>query len=174
MGWIAVGVVVYFVTLGISNHQTAFTRTLASPRMDYFNLGSTLVKWGNSEDAIVLFQKALVEDPSFQEAHIQLGHCLMDIGELDQAKEEFDRANVPMPISAEVSQRDSLLALSRQQADSKDFEAALHSMEECAKIWDSPPFWIYQELADLYRLNRDIINAEKYDRLARKSREINY
>jgi 4-amino-4-deoxy-L-arabinose transferase-like glycosyltransferase len=174
MGWLALGIIVYFVTLGLSNHQTEFTRELASSRMDYFNLGSTLVKWGNSEDAIIQFQKALAEDPGFQEAHVQLGYCYIDIGETKMAEEEFRRAGVPMPVDTMTSLRDSLLTLSRQQADNKEFEAALRTMEELFKIWSSPPFWIYQEAADLYRINRDEENAKKYERLAQKGKDINY
>jgi len=173
-GWIAASVVVYFAALGLANHQTEFTRTLASPRMDYFNLGSTLVKWGHSQEAGLQFQKALAEDPDFQEAHVQLGWCYLDIGETDQAEEEFRRANVPMPQVTEWSRRDSLLQESERQLQARDFKAALRTMEECVSEWQSPPFWIYQDLADLYRLNQDFVNADKYDRLAQMSRNINY
>ncbi|KPL06633.1 hypothetical protein AMJ86_07765 [bacterium SM23_57] len=173
-GWIVASVAVYFATLGLTNHQTDFTRLLASPRMDYFNLGSTLVKWGYSDEAILQFQKALVEDPDFQEAHVQLGWCYLDIGETQLAEEEFRMADVPMPVLQEASRRDSLLTLARQHADNENFEAALETMLECLEEWPSPPFWIYQEIADLYRVTGDYVNADKYDRLAQEGRNINY
>jgi len=173
-GWIAASVLVYFAALGLANHQTEFTRSLASPRMDYFNLGSTLVKWGHAQEAVLQFQKALAEDPDFQEAHVQLGWCYLDIGERNLAEEEFRRAGLAMPEVTELSRRDSLLQQSQQQVQARDFKAALHTMEECVSEWQSPPFWIYQDLADLYRLNQDYVNADKYDRLAQSSRNINY
>jgi 4-amino-4-deoxy-L-arabinose transferase-like glycosyltransferase len=173
-GWIVASVVVYFAALGFCNHQTDFTRELASPRMDYFNLGSTLVKWGQPQEAILQFQKALVQDPDFQEAHVQLGWCYLDIGERELAKEEFRMAHVPMPEATELSLRDSLLQEAQRQLQAGDFKSALETMEQCVANWPSPPFWIYQDLADLYRLNGDYINADKYDRLAQKAKNINY
>jgi 4-amino-4-deoxy-L-arabinose transferase-like glycosyltransferase len=174
VGWIVASVAIYFVALGFCNHQTAFTKELASPRMDYFNLGSTLVKWGQPQEAILQFQRALVEDPDFQEAHVQLGWCYLDIGERDLAREEFRMAKVPMPEVTELSYRDSLLQQSQKQLKAGDLKSALQSMEECVANWPSPPFWIYQDLADLYRVNGDYINADKYDLLAQKAKNINY
>jgi 4-amino-4-deoxy-L-arabinose transferase-like glycosyltransferase len=174
VGWIVLGVATYVVFLGLSNHQTEFTRTLASPRMDYFNHGSTLVKWGNSEEAILFFQKALVEDPDFQEAHVQLGWCYLDIGETELAEEEFQRANVPMPDLHKTTVRDSLLNLAYQLAEEEDFQGALEVMEELLEEWQSPPFWIYQEISYLYRIIEDFANADKYERLAQEAKNVNY
>ena len=173
-GWIIIGVAVYFGCLGMTNHHTDFTRSLTSPRMVFFNIGSTLVKWGNSMDSIVLFQKALVEDPDFKEAHEQLGWTYLDIGETQLAEEEFRLAGVPMPVSKGMSRRDSLLQQSNQQVEAEDFMGAIETLEELVKEWETAPFWIYQELTGLSEIVGDHARMRKYQRLVDEGRNVNY
>lgn len=173
-GWIILGVLAYFGCLGMTNHHTEFTRSLASARMDFFNLGSTLVKWGNSMDSIVLFQKTLVEDPDFKEAHEQLGWSYLDIGETQLAEEEFQLAGVPMPFRKGVSRRDSLLNQSNQQVEAEDFRGAIETLEELVAEWETVPFWIYQELAGLSEIVGDLERMRKYQRLVKEGRSVNY
>jgi hypothetical protein len=174
VGWIILGVVVYFGCLGMTNHHTDFTRSLASPRMDFFNIGSTLVKWGNSMDSIVLFQKALVEDPDFKEAHEQLGWSYLDMGETQLAEEEFRLAGVQMPIEEGISRRDSLLNRSNQQVEEEDFQGAIETLEILVAEWETVPFWIYQELAGLSEIVGDRERMRRYQRLTEEGRSVNY
>ncbi|MFH1861757.1 MAG: glycosyltransferase family 39 protein, partial [bacterium] len=55
------------------NLPTGFTRTLRSPKMDYFNLGSVLLKQSRFAEAAPLLQQSLIYDPYFSEAHCALG-----------------------------------------------------------------------------------------------------
>jgi len=80
---------------------TRFTSSLASPRMDFFNLGSVLQKQNRHQEAIGLFKHTLTLDPAFTEAHIALADSYSALGLRDAAAEEFRRAGLnPNPPQA--------------------------------------------------------------------------
>jgi Tfp pilus assembly protein PilF len=49
----------------------------------YYNMGANLVNGGQSDQAVDFFQKAIQADPSYADAHYQLGICLMGKAQVD-------------------------------------------------------------------------------------------
>jgi len=49
----------------------------------YYNMGANLVNSGNGDQAVDFFQKAIAADPSYADAHYQLGICLMGKAAVD-------------------------------------------------------------------------------------------
>jgi tetratricopeptide (TPR) repeat protein len=49
----------------------------------YYNMGANLVNGGQSDQAVDFFQKAIQADPTYADAHYQLGICLMGKAQVD-------------------------------------------------------------------------------------------
>jgi tetratricopeptide (TPR) repeat protein len=49
----------------------------------YYNMGANLVNSGQSDQAVDFFQKAIQADPTYADAHYQLGICLMGKAQVD-------------------------------------------------------------------------------------------
>jgi len=69
------------------NTRTQFIREGQNARMDWFNLGNTLVKQGLYEQAIPRFQKAVTMDPYFAEGLHRLVDAYYRTGQRDKAVE---------------------------------------------------------------------------------------
>jgi len=67
----------------------------------YYNMGANLVNGGNAEGATDFFRKAIAADPTYADAHYQLGVCLMGKAQVDNKTGKI----TPPPDTAEHFQK---------------------------------------------------------------------
>jgi tetratricopeptide (TPR) repeat protein len=72
-----------------------------SPEL-YYNAGLICQKRGLAADAVQFYQQALVEDPQFAEALLNLGHALMAMGQEDDARSYWRKAIREKPELAQM------------------------------------------------------------------------
>ena len=72
---------------------------------NYYNMGVTLINSGKTPEAIDALRKAIEADPSYAEAHYQLGVCLLGVNEMEASLEHFKEylELVPEGANAEVA-----------------------------------------------------------------------
>ncbi|HHE46149.1 MAG TPA: tetratricopeptide repeat protein, partial [Bacteroidetes bacterium] len=83
----------------LSNFRTSFIYHGENPRMDYFNLGNTLLKQGKNLEAVSRFQRSLAIDPYFAEGLMKLAEAYSRAGMNDKAIEIGRRAGLEKPES---------------------------------------------------------------------------
>jgi len=69
-------------------------KTIASSRMDYFNWASVSYKKGDLPNASLLYSAVLAKDPTFKDAHLQLGFVFDDLGMHEFADTEYREAGL--------------------------------------------------------------------------------
>lgn len=131
------------------NMSTSFTRSLQSPRMDYFNLGSVLQKQNRNAEAAAMFTRALSIDPTFTEAHRALGESYHAMKQHDKAAEEFKRAGLDARQELLILDADELLEEAERQAYVGDYTGALKSYEQGIALHPDPPAYAYFNMASL-------------------------
>ncbi len=103
--------------------------------MDYFNLGSTLLKLSRLEDAIVALEKAIgLLQESVGDAHPRMGivrsaraAVLIALGRIDAAQIDIARSAELLPKGRHAANNSLLLATSQWHA--RQFEAALATLD---------------------------------------------
>jgi tetratricopeptide (TPR) repeat protein len=70
--------------------------------MAYNNLGTEFLRKGQTDKAIIYFQKSLQINPDHAEAHINLGNALLDKGEVSESIEHYLKALQLRPNLAEA------------------------------------------------------------------------
>ncbi len=144
------------------NTPTNFTLSLATPRMDFFNIGSVLQKQGRHQEAALMFQKALLLDPEFQEAHRALGDSYSVLNMREQAAEEFRRAGLDPECEMRMLDAEKLFAQAQVKFQAGDFQAAIHDYLEGADLAPETPAYVYFNLAYLYLQIADTTQALIY------------
>ena len=77
------------------NSESLWTHTLACTSdnfIGHYNLGTTLLKMGSVDEAIIHFQKALEIKPDYAEAHNNFGNALCQKGRVDEAITQYQKA----------------------------------------------------------------------------------
>jgi 4-amino-4-deoxy-L-arabinose transferase-like glycosyltransferase len=131
------------------NMSTAFTDSIASPRMDYFNLGSVLLKQNRNAEAAAMLQRALFINPHFKEAHIALGDAYHALGQYDQAAEEFRRGGLDPESELRILNAEELFTEADSQAMFGDYEGAYQNYRNGIAGHPNPPVYAYYNLAFL-------------------------
>ena len=85
------------VLLPVSNFRTNFIYLGENPRMDYFNIGNTLIKQDRNEEAIPRFERTLEIDPYFAEGIMRLAESYYRAGIVDKAIEVGKRTGLDHP-----------------------------------------------------------------------------
>lgn len=141
------------------NMPTAFTNSLTSPRMDFFNLGSVLQKQGRFKEAIPLLERSLVYDPQYAEAHRALGDSYRALGIRPQAAEEFRRAGLDADVELRVLDAEDDFQRGQAQAGNGDFKGAIQSFQEGIALHPDPPASAIYNLAYFYLQEGDTARA---------------
>jgi tetratricopeptide (TPR) repeat protein len=68
----------------------------------YNYLGLAYIQQGRMNEAVSLFQKALVLKPDYAEAHFNLGNALLQQGQMDEATAQYQKALALKPDYAEA------------------------------------------------------------------------
>ncbi len=131
------------------NMPSAFTNDIASPRMDYFNLGNVLLKQNRDAEAAAMLQRALFIDPHFREAHIALGDAYHALGQYDLAAEEFRRGGLDPERELRILNAEDLFSEADTKAMFGDYEEARRNYEEGIAEHPDPPVYAYYNLAFL-------------------------
>lgn len=162
--WVRGMILVLFIAaLAVPIHMpTSFTLSLATPRMDFFNIGSVLQKQGRHQDAALMFQKALLLDPEFQEAHRALGDSYSILNMREQAAEEFRRAGLDPEREMRMLDAEKLFAQAQAKFQAGDFHAAIRDYLEGADFAPDPPAYVYFNLAYLFLQVTDTTQALVY------------
>ncbi len=151
------------------NMPTAFTDTLMTPRMDYFNLGSVLQKQGRHQEAAAMLQRSLICDPNFAEAHRALGDSYRALGFREQAADEFLRAGLDPKKELEALDVEALFRKAQEQLNHHDSKGALQSCLEGLALSPDPPNYIYCNIAFLSLQVGDTAQALDYLKTAGES-----
>ncbi|TKJ41617.1 hypothetical protein CEE37_03360 [candidate division LCP-89 bacterium B3_LCP] len=147
--WKNASALILFVVLFalVINMPTRFTAHLTSPRMDFFNLGSVLLKTNQYEEAASMLQVALITDPDFAEAHNALGDCYHALALRQQAIEEFQRAGLNPQLEMQLLDAENLLSEAEILAMQNRFGESLLIYEEAVSIHPEPPAFAYFNMA---------------------------
>lgn len=62
------------------------------PGENKYRLANKYLSEGKTEDALVVFDEALSENPSYPSAYVGKAIALMELGRFDESRENFDRA----------------------------------------------------------------------------------
>ncbi|MDP8237818.1 MAG: tetratricopeptide repeat protein [Candidatus Hatepunaea meridiana] len=87
------------VLMPVSNFRTSFIRSGENARMDWFNIGNTLLKHDHNLEAIERFKQALEIDPYFSEGMMRLAEAYYRAGMRDEAIEIGKRTGLKDPES---------------------------------------------------------------------------
>ncbi len=90
-------IVIYCAILVVANFPSRLRAELTNPSIDFFNLGSEAVNRGQIEKSIPLFTRALAAQPDYRHAHLELARSLWQVGNFDEARREFEEANMAPP-----------------------------------------------------------------------------
>jgi len=131
------------------NASTVFTASLSSPRMDFFNLGSVLQKQERHAEAAGMFNRALIVDPDFAEAHRALGDSYHALKQFDKAAEEFKRAGLVADDELSMLDAEDLFLQAQTQARNGNYSQSLKLFEEGVSLHPDPPAFAYYNMASL-------------------------
>jgi len=92
-------VVIGLIFMPLVNFRTDFIVKGENPRMDWFNIGNTLMKYGEPDAAAIRFKKSVEVDPSFAEGFLRLAEAYYRAGKTDKAIEIGQQAGLPDPES---------------------------------------------------------------------------
>ena len=95
-----------------------------------YHKGFALAKLGNSEDALLEFERALNENPGNAQAYHQKGQILVKIGRLDEALDAFNKSIALKPDNAQAyyDKGSALLKADR-------FEPAIEAFDQAIGIY---------------------------------------
>jgi len=144
------------------NMPTSFTTTRANPRMDFFNLGSTLLKQGRHEEAVVPLQRALIIDPAFVDAHIALGDCYSSLGLRQEAIVEFERAGLDAQREIRLLDAERTFNEAQAKAQQGDIPEALKIYRQGLELNPEAPAYVFFNMAYLSLLTADTTRAMEY------------
>jgi tetratricopeptide (TPR) repeat protein len=144
------------------NMATSFTATRATPRMDFFNLGSTLLKQGRHRDAVPPLQRALILDPNFTDAHIALGDCYSALGLRPEAITEFQRAGLEAESEMRLLDAERAFDEAQRQAQAGDYPKALETYRQGLQQTPNPPAYVLFNIAYLSLLTADTTKALEF------------
>jgi len=119
------GILSWRQTWVYQNEHTLWTYNLTkNPNcwLAYDGLGVELVKKGQADEAIKLFQKSLAINPNFAVTHINFGLALAQKGRMDEAIAEYQKALAINPNSAAIHVKLGEALFQRNQMD----EAIMH------------------------------------------------
>jgi tetratricopeptide (TPR) repeat protein len=162
--WLRGGSLALFAAvLAIPIHApTYFTLSLATPRMDFFNIGSVLQKQGHHQEAALMFQRALLLDPGFHEAHRALGDSYSILNMREQAAEEYRRAGLDPERELRMLDAEKLFAQAQAKFQVGEYRAAIQDYLEGADLAPETPAYVYFNLAYLYLQIADTTQALVY------------
>lgn len=89
--------VVGLVLLPFVNWRTSFIARGENSRMDWFNIGNTLLKEGQYEQAAERFLRSLEVDPYFSEGLLRLAEAYYRAGQVEKAVEVGKQVGLPQP-----------------------------------------------------------------------------
>ncbi|MFN3820779.1 MAG: tetratricopeptide repeat protein, partial [bacterium] len=89
--------VIGLLFLPVVNWRTPFIARGENSRMDWFNMGNTLLKEGRYEEATDRFQRSLRIDPYFSEALLRLAEAYYRAGKIEEVVEVGRRVGLPKP-----------------------------------------------------------------------------
>ena len=149
---------------GPSRRLTSTSRALAlAPGQpeNHYNHGLLLLAQGRELDAIEAFRQALANDPTYVDAHNNLGYLLARAGR-DEAIRELRAA-----LQGNPAHRDANFNLARALQSSGQREEAIKHFFAATQIEDDKtPLYLYY-LADAYARQGALSDAERYGRAAR-------
>jgi 4-amino-4-deoxy-L-arabinose transferase-like glycosyltransferase len=147
-GFLGLLVLVGCVALPL-NMPTKFTNKIASSRMDYFNLGSVLLRQNKAADAASMLQRSLFQDPDFTEAHMLLGDAFHALGLYEEAADEFSRAGLDPDHEMSILNAEEAFDDAARKAQLGDFEPAHEKYSEGITLHPDPPAHVYYNMAYL-------------------------
>jgi len=83
---------VFLALLFFTGYQTDLSKSLKSPKTDYFNFGSVSLAEKNYPAAEKYFKTSLLYDPLYPPTHMALGTLYLDTGQYEKAAREFQAA----------------------------------------------------------------------------------
>jgi tetratricopeptide (TPR) repeat protein len=145
---------IYLVMLLVANFPSKLRSELMTPALDFYNLGCEAVNRDQIDRSIPLFTRALAENPDFHDAHLELARSLWQVGNLDDARREFEAAGMAPPDSPLDRSLNDLLLEARALSEEGQYnDAASLYMKMSAREPDNPE-WPYRA-ALIMRQNRD-------------------
>ena len=124
--------------------------------------GLLLLAQSRELDAIEAFRQALANDPTYVDAHNNLGYLLAGAGRTDEAIRELRAA-----LQGNPAHRDANFNLARAlHASGQRGEAIRHFLAATQIEDDKTPLYLYY-LADAYARQGALSDAERYGRAAR-------
>jgi len=139
-------ILVLFLAVGI-NMPTKFTNVIKSPRMDFFNLGSVCLKKHDYKTAADMFNRAILIDLNFTEAHRGLGDAFHGLELYDNAVEEFKRAGLNPKEEIAYLDGEKYFYEAEQKAFMGDFQGAWEDYNAGIAVHPGPSPSIYYNRA---------------------------
>jgi tetratricopeptide (TPR) repeat protein len=117
------------------------------PGENRYRLGNKYLEDGNYEEALQIFVDLLEKNPGYKEAHVAKAITLLQMGQLSDAREAFDRAIGLDDNYAEAYANRGILndRVGEYQAALKDYKKALQLNPELAE----GPGWLWRFLRNI-------------------------
>ncbi|MBU0518428.1 tetratricopeptide repeat protein [bacterium] len=148
------------------NMPTVFTNVIKSPRMDYFNLGSVLLKKHDFATAAGMFNRAILIDLDFKEAHRGLGDAFHGLEQYENAADEFKRAGLDPDAEIAYLDAENLFYEAEMKARFGDFYGAWNDYNAGIAGHPGPPLHVYYNIAFMSLQLGDTLRALDEVRIA--------
>lgn len=136
-------------------------------RTDYFRYGFAHYKQQQYQEAVPLFQKAMVQiktDSLTQVASYYLGFCYLELKDEDNAKFAFQKAAQPDQSSDPDITEDALFQYAKVCFSTGDYSNALRALATIKELYPNAPYLdeVNTMIGETYLLTRDYPRSIKY------------
>jgi serine/threonine protein kinase/tetratricopeptide (TPR) repeat protein len=124
----------------------------------WYDRGLEAARRGEYYQASKAFTKAIEINDKFAMAHARLAESLMEMGYVDNAKDEMLRISTLVPDRSVLAQTDALYLEAINALVSNDFTSAIKAYGEIARLLPEQPF-VYVDLGRAYEKNAEPAKA---------------
>ncbi len=165
-------IAIYIVALVVVNFPSQLRAELTNPSIDFFNLGSEAVNRGQIEKSIPLFTRALAAQPDYRHAHLELARSLWQVGNYDDARREFEEANMAPPDTLHGEPLSRILHEIGMLFEEGEYDEALYYIDSLFRSEAATPMEVLALRGETFeKLHRFKEAAQVYLRIASRASE---